>query len=78
MTECFWEGLKSLATSASDLTGSSSVNSAICDDDYGELLFDVGSACTPDQGPQNPWLNVEKEGIEIILEIMDMKDRFIV
>ena len=58
ITECFWEGLKSLATSASDLTGSSSVNSAICDDDYGELLLDVGSVCTPDQGPQNPWLNV--------------------
>ena len=54
------------------------MNSAICDDDYGELLLDVGSVCTPDQGPQNPRLNVQKEGIEIILEIMDMKDRFIV
>ena len=69
MTECFWEGLKSLATSASDLTGSSSVNSAICDDDYGELLLDVGSVCAPDQGPQNPRPNVQKEHIEIILVI---------
>ena len=68
----------SLATSALRLTGSSSVKKATCDDDYGELLLDVGSVCAPDQGPQNPRLNVQKKGIEIILKIMDVKDRFIV
>ena len=68
----------SLATSALRLTGSSSVKKATCDDDYGELLLDVGSVCTPDQGPQNPWLNVQKEGIAIVLEIMDVKVVFIV
>ena len=59
----------SLATSASDLSGSRPVNSAIGDDDYGELLLDVESVCTPDQGPQNPRPNVQKENIEIILFI---------
>ena len=54
------------------------MNSAIGDDDYGELLLDVESVCTPDQGPQNPWLNVGKEGIAIILEIMDTKVMLIV
>ena len=67
MTGYFWEGLKSLATSASDLTGSGSVNSAICGDDYGELLLDVGSVCTPDQGPQNLRPNKRKENVEITL-----------
>ena len=75
----FWDGSMSLESSASSQTGMDFQNyratmMLIVD----ALLSVVRSVCTPDQGPQNPWLNVEKEGIEIILEIMDMKDRFIV
>ena len=53
-------------------------NSVIGDDDYGELLLDVESVCTPDQGRHNPRLNVQKENIVNILVIENMKGEFIV
>ena len=74
----FWEGSESLATSALDRTGNSSVNSAICDDDCGELLLDVGSVCTPGQGLHNPRLNVQKKDIVNILVIENRKGELIV
>ena len=43
------------------------------DDDYGKLLLDFGSVCTPDQGPQNPRLNVQKEAIAIPISNDDIK-----
>ena len=54
------------------------MNSALGDDDYGELLLDVESVCAPDQGLHNPRLNIWKEDIVNILVIEDAKDEFIV